>query len=113
MAIRYAVVALGALRHPKMLSLSDRGVRLWLAGLVYCQEFLTDGRLPAEAVSGLLPGIKITRAHLDELERAGLWTRAVDGWIVHDYLQWNKSRAEVLELRQQWRERQARHRTGA
>jgi 5-methylcytosine-specific restriction endonuclease McrA len=82
--------------HPKIASLSDGAFRLWVTGLLYCQRFLTDGFITSVALRGL-------RAHsakrVTELVEVGLWELADGGVRVHDYLQWNDSRAHILENR--------------
>jgi hypothetical protein len=66
---------------------------VWVWGLSYCQSHLTDGAIVAAA----LP--KAARRAADELVERGLWEAMVDGWKVHDYLDWNDSRALVTDRR--------------
>ena len=61
---------------------------LWVCGLAYCQEGLTDGFIPREALEFL--GVKSPGKHVDALVRSGLWEARDDGWRVHDYLKHNK-----------------------
>lgn len=42
--------------------------------------------------------------------RAPVWERVAGGYRVHDYLDWNDSRAEILKMRAQSRERMRRRR---
>lgn len=109
----YAQIEVGALRHPKVLTLSDAAFRLWVAGLAYCQEHLTDGRLPAACLVAL--GVKATPKLVDELVVAALWERTEHDYHVHDYLDWNRSRALVEKDRAHARTRAAaaRERAGA
>jgi hypothetical protein len=83
--------------HPKVVALSDGAFRLHASGILYCSMHLTDGRVPRDVVPGLVP--KYQAVHLRELVIAGLWTAPVGGRIthytIHDYLQWNRSRAEA------------------
>lgn len=66
---------------------------LWLCGLMYCQEGLTDGFIPTEALEYL--GVKNGRQLAGKLVKARLWETADGGWRVHDYLEHNKSAAAV------------------
>jgi hypothetical protein len=83
----------GAMFHPKVISLTDKAFRLWVWGLSYCQAHLTDGVIPAAA---LPPPPKTA----DALVRAQLWAvQAPDGFLVHDYLDWNDSKTLVQRKR--------------
>jgi len=90
----YAQIEVSAIRHPKVLTLSDAAFRLWVAGLCYSQEHLTDGQIPAAALYVL--GVKVTDALVAELVDHHLWDAdGAGGYAVHDYLAWNRSRDAV------------------
>ena len=95
-----------AMEHPKVAGLSDGAFRLWVVGLVYCQKFLTDGVITDVAQRGLR-GYTVKRK--DELVVAGLWDAADAGVTIHDFLDWNASRASVLNSREQSRQRLQKH----
>lgn len=104
----------GAMSHLKILRLSDSAFRLWVKALCYCQQHLTDGRIPREALS--LLGAK--RADVDKLStpqvegKAPLWEPIPGfGFQVHDFLQWNDSREEILEKRKRGKKRVTEHRS--
>lgn len=83
--------------HPKVLALDDKALPamgLWLLCGVYCSKRLTDGFIPHRLVKQL-SGERLAK----DLERAGLFEKASGGWTMHDYLQWNPSREEVLRRR--------------
>ena len=90
-------------RHAKLAEL-DEGLRkgcialFWLA-ISWCNDQLTDGRVPAGAVR-LLGG---DPAEAEELVRVRLWERDGKGYRVHDFFDFNKSRDQVVA------ERAARH----
>lgn len=95
--------------HPKFLALSDGAFRLWHEGMAFCRKHQTDGVIPASALSGF----RYHRpARVTELVApykpgaASLWDR-VDGvgFKVHDYLDWNRSRAEDEQLKTEANER--------
>jgi hypothetical protein len=83
-------------RHQKLLEL-DEGLRkgcialFWLA-ISWCNDQLTDGRVPTGTVR--LLGGDLTEA--EELVRVRLWERDGKAYRVHDYLDFNKSRDQVM-----------------
>jgi hypothetical protein len=94
--------------HPKIIGLSDRAFRLHIQGLCYCGKYLTDGFIPYAAVNSMVtePEYKPT----DELESAGLWIRCDKGFEIHDYLEHQSSKSEVVEKKETTRARVKRHR---
>lgn len=96
---------------PKVDRLSDKAKLLYVAGLCYCGRNLTDGVLTTgKAVKIVLAEVGAKPRHVTELHEAGLWDRMVDGWLVHDYLDYNPSREKVLEERRKARDRMAQRR---
>lgn len=89
----------GAMTHPKIVGLSDKAFRLWIWGLSYSQQHLTDGQIPAAAIPA-----RIVRAQRD-LVTAGLWKAQTAAYQIHDYLQWNDSKDFVLKKRAEAKER--------
>jgi hypothetical protein len=82
-------------RHEKVGELDDdlrKGciALFWLA-ISWCNDRLTDGRVPA----GIVRTLGADSAEADELVRVGLWERDGRGYRVHDFLDFNKSRAQV------------------
>lgn len=93
-----------AIDHPKLAGLTDKAFRLWFAGLSYAQRFLTDGLLPA----GVVPTLRGCSAKtIAELVAGVLWEPCVGGYQIHDFLDWNESRAEVSKRRQRKADRMA------
>lgn len=88
--------------NPKIIGLSDPAFRAFVSAICYCAKHLTDGRVPQGAV-------KVHGKTKASLVAANLWVVDEDGTIiVHDYLEWNPSRAEVLARRQADSERKAK-----
>jgi hypothetical protein len=92
--------------HPKVDSMLDadelRGAAalgLWVAGLSYCADHLTDGFVSTRAVRRVFP------THGDDLAAVlvehGLWDVAEGGWQVRGYLDCNPSRVDLTERRQE------------
>lgn len=99
--------------NPKLERLSDKAHRLYVRGLGYCSQHLTDGVLDATALRtlGATPRQCDELTAPDPVSGFGCWDVAPDGtYVVHDYLQFNPSREEVLDKRRQAAERQAKKR---
>ena len=103
--------------HPKVDNLSDGAFRLHVSGLCYCAMNLTDGFIEKRRVTRLMPEYK--RAFLCELIEASMWIEKPGGYEVHDYLDWNKSRAWWEEKREkdakrlaEWRAKNAAQNEG-
>lgn len=95
--------------HPKFTDLSGNAVRLWLFALCWCNQQETDGNIPRGALRVLGGSPKDARA----LVAAGLWVETDSGWVVHDFLTYQPSKAQRNAQREMVRERVARHRNGA
>ncbi|MBN1461390.1 MAG: hypothetical protein JXA57_17820 [Armatimonadetes bacterium] len=87
--------------HPKLAELKT-DLMLPAAGLhtlvlSWCASQLTDGYVPGGQVRRLAgqPVEKLTR----ELVRVGLWEPADGGYQIHDYLDYNPSKAQVMAER--------------
>src|SRR5205085_3339264 len=119
--------------HPKVLGfgqLAPLAIALQIRALCWSSRFLTDGKIPAEAIPRLLAGFAecsrelrtkfATRRAAKCIEwpammvRAGLWDEIPNqGYMIHDYLQYNPSRAQVLAAREAARERMHRVRNSS
>lgn len=86
-------------RHPKVHEL-DESMRkgclalFWLADS-WCNDQLTDGRVPAGVVRMLGGDV----AEADELVRVGLWEKEGSAYRIHDFLHFNKSKEQVVAER--------------
>jgi len=83
-------------RHRKFQQAGPAASWLWLCGLAYCQEGLTDGVIPVEALPYL--GVKAPTKLAAALVTAGLWEACTDGWRVHDYLDWNQEASAIRRM---------------
>lgn len=96
--------------HPKIAGLSDAAFRLHTLGILYCARHLTDGLVPHDEAPRLVR--RFRKVALVELLDRGLWTDVLDGaYVIHDYLDWNPSRAEVERRREQAAKRKAQWRS--
>lgn len=90
--------------HPKLDKLGrDRlpGVGLWVLCISWANRHLTDGHVPAERVARLGGTLRLA----DKLVEVGLLDTTSDGYLVHDFLMFNPSRAQIDEDRRTARER--------
>ena len=86
--------------HPKFMAAGAVASWLWVCGQSYCARYLTDGFVPESALP-TLGNVTNPKAHAQTLVRVGLWEIAEGGFRVHDYLQFQPSRADVEERRRQ------------
>ena len=89
----------GMPEHPKIEALSDAGFRAVIDLWCWCSRHLTDGKV-STAVWTKRVTLKVRR----ELLAAGLAHPTDDGVEMHDYLQHQRSAAEVAELKEKRRE---------
>lgn len=91
-----------------------------IAALCYANRHLTDGELPANIVARFMPtvcydpetGEEITwRDVADRLVEIGIWHKTESGYVIHDYLKYQPSKADVEAERAAARERMARIRS--
>lgn len=96
----YIQVEASVRTHKKFLKAGPAASWLWLCGIGYCQDGLTDGFIPFEALGFL--GIKASTAKNLKcaLVAHGLWNEVPGGWQVHDYLEHNKSAAVIEGIKQ-------------
>ncbi|MEH0417873.1 hypothetical protein [Streptomyces sp. B21-083] len=95
--------------HRKIALLSDRAFRLHISAICWCAENLTDGRISDRELA-LVAHVRGIKATAKQLEDAGVWDRTEDGWEIHDFLDYNPSREQVLVERKKNAERQEKFR---
>lgn len=82
--------------HPKVAGLTDGAFRLHLTALCYCSRHLTDGLVPEPMIHRW--GVRHADRAAHELASARLWRPVEGGWLIHDYLEHQRSRADVEGL---------------
>ena len=87
-------------RHAKVAELDARRrkgcVSLYWLAVSWCNDELTDGRVPL----GTVRLLGCSRPEAEELVRVGLWERdGTAAYRIHDFLQFNQSAAKVREIR--------------
>jgi len=80
--------------HPKIVGLSSNAFRLHVTGICYAAKHETDGMIPFAAAF-----VITARKAMSELTDAGLWDREETGFLIHDYLEYNPSRASLRAKR--------------
>jgi len=94
--------------HPKVDALSDGAFRLHVAALCYCAKNTTNGVVEKRRVPRLTSTYKPSQ--LAELMDSSLWMPHSDGYEIHDYLDWNKSKDWWDEKREKDAKRKAQWR---
>ena len=107
--------------HRKVQPLSDAAYRLQDEARLWCSRNLTDGRIPADEFE--VCSLRATPENAAELVKRKLWHRAEDGhcghdkcaipgpdgWVIHDYLEYNPAAAEVIAERAKKADRNRRY----
>lgn len=113
------------LDNHKIIAAGPLGFALHIAAITWCGRNLTDGFIPKRRVPLLLdlPSLQVSETTkvrvlhaltaddlAADLERIGLWHDRGEQWEVHDYLEYNPSKSEVLAERARHAENQQRSR---
>jgi hypothetical protein len=95
------------LQNRKVMEAGLQARMLYIASLCHCAGELTDGFIPTVAVAKMASQADVRGAGraAARLVAVGLWEQAPGGFRVHDYLEYNPSRADVLAERSASRER--------
>lgn len=67
--------------------------------LTWCSSELTDGFIPEDELEFICSGIEQPENDMERLVKVGLLVKAVGGWQVPGYLEFNPSKAETLAKR--------------
>lgn len=95
--------------HPKWLASSPAARALWVTAGSWCMAQVQDGKVP----SIVLPMLGGKAKDAAELVTVGLWEKADDGWLFHDWHDYQPSREQIEADRHAARERQKRARDRA
>jgi hypothetical protein len=82
--------------HPKVLDIGPLAEALWLRGLCYASRNRTDGAIPRGFVVRMHDMDGLDAATM--LSSAGLWEQTDTGWRIHDYPDWQRSKAEIEDI---------------
>ena len=108
-------------RHPKIFRAGERlgpngpaqALAMFLDGLSYAREHLTDGFLPDKFVAscGLVQTPQSVAKALAS-RRVRLWHRTRGGYQIHDYHDWNRKASEIKKKKEDERLKKAAQRAG-
>jgi hypothetical protein len=93
----------GYYRNLKARAAGPLGRSLHLAGSCWSAAALSDGRIPKDMIDVLLADAQVKRAVLDRILEIGLWHDEGDYYLINDWQEYIKSRAEVEKERARWR----------
>ena len=85
--------------HPKLIVAGPVAAWFWMCGMCYCARYLTDGFVPLGQVRKMADMDHDPLELAEKLVATGLWERTDGGFNVHDYLDYNPSREEVIAAR--------------
>ena len=87
--------------NPKIRSAGRDAAFLYIAGNGFCNEYLTDGFISDTDIETVAFNAfqRQPKKAVEALVKAGLWDRVSGGYMIHDYLDYNKSKQEIEELR--------------
>jgi len=108
--------------HPKILKAgallgpggASQALHLYLLGITYARQHLTDGFIPDAFVSSC--GVVSKSGSIAKVlanRTIRLWRKVKGGYQIHDYHQWNPKASTVKEKRELDRQRKAQARGGA
>ena len=89
--------------HAKIVMAGNTALGLWVRAGAWSSQQLTDGFIPDHIVRALG-----TVTIASRLVSCGLWSRVDGGFLMHDYLDYNPSRADVEKDREEARQRMRR-----
>lgn len=97
----------GMTDHPKIEALSDPAFRVWHRAVAYCSKNSTDGHIPTAAMRKLGARPKLIGELTTVLPpyEHPLIEVTPTGFLMHDYLEYQPSRADVLAKRKAATER--------
>jgi hypothetical protein len=105
--------------HRKVDGLSDAAYRLHTKGIFWSARNTTDGHIRQRELRQVFARSRVDQL-ADQLVEAGAWhglghdckdcPQPIDGWVIHDYLKYQPSRAQVERDRDAKTERQRRWR---
>ncbi len=107
----YAQVSCDYYDNAKMIAAGEAAELLYVRALCLANRLLLDGRISDEHLVALR--FRDGRKRADALVRAGLWERVDGGWTIIGWAERNRSRLEVMEIRERERARKKAERIAA
>ena len=97
-------------RNPKVRAAGLHARALHLAGLCWTSANLHDGRIPRAMLALIAAEAEVKPSVVKRLVEVGLWHETPDGWEIHDYLEFNRSAAQIQADREAAKRRQQKGR---
>ena len=94
--------------HPKFAFVSNDAIALWVMAGSWSMRYLTDGLVPPHALAVL----RGSKQAAQELVDAGIWDVTPDGYLFHDFAEYQFTKTQVLEHREKERDKKRRQRAG-
>lgn len=85
----------GFFRNRKMRAIGKHGRPLYIAGLLYAGEHLTDGEVPKDVIAILAAEAEVPPSTVNLLVAKEAWVDQGDHFFIPDYLEFQRSRADV------------------
>jgi hypothetical protein len=79
--------------HPKFVGMPPEAIKLWLVALCWSSSQATDGHIPRQSLS-LFGHFHHRRRAVMELVKRNLWDECESGYVIHDFLEYQPSRAQ-------------------
>ncbi len=103
----YVLIDDGMLEHPKITALTDKDFRAHFRAMCWSARRGTDGHIPPHQ----LPDLRITKAQVTRFVDQGVWDLNGNGWVIHDWTDFNPptdpdARKRWMAARRKRRERQ-------
>lgn len=85
--------------HPKIIKAGRDARDIWLASITWCAKHLTDGYFPTELLPSLAVSAGVPVANCQTfattLLEVCLWDATSNGYMVHDYLDYNPTKEQT------------------
>ena len=82
--------------HPKWVGASPAAKALWVTAGSWCASQRTDGHVPKH----VLPVVGGKPKAAQELVDIGLWSLNGNGWVFHDWLEYQPAKADIEAARE-------------
>jgi hypothetical protein len=104
----YAKLSASYYRDDAILEAGERAELLYVRGLAYCSEAMSDGFISDRQLIAIVGvGMRDAAKRASLLVSVGVWTRVEGGYVVTSWLRWNKSAEEIGAALRRDRERKA------
>ena len=84
--------------HRKIAGLSNDAFCLHVTAMCWVAKQQTDGKLPSAVLRRLAWRCQDPAMAAAELETAGVWDKTLEGWEIHDFLTYNPTKEQIIEL---------------